>query len=263
MNRRARRSRSSSTSGSVGYSREFLERLARILVRSGHSPKALMREFQEICRHMKEPRVTWDPDRLNYVSDLPHVIAQWHSDPQYLDSHGAPRPLPLQGRGPALGKLIRRVLPAADPQRVVQSFIDLRGISQRGELYIPRSRHLVYTAETLSAQAHGLTALLGMLGTLDRNIWGKPRGALFERAAMNPNFPVRSRRAFDAAFKPQADTFVWGVDRQMRTYEQRARPGRTTRLGVCVFVFENPNTSERSQRVRKRQGRVSRVRRLR
>src|SRR5882762_5152313 len=84
--------------GGESYSREFLERLARILVHSGHSPQGLMREFRTICSDLKEPARRWDPSHLGYLADIPHVITHWHADPQYLDSRGQPVPLPLRGR---------------------------------------------------------------------------------------------------------------------------------------------------------------------
>src|SRR5579862_8643282 len=128
MTRKPRRSRVRAAESGIGYSREFLERLARILVRSGHSPQKLTREFREICAQLKEPVRRWNPAHLNYLADLPHVIAHWHADPQYLDSKGDPVSLALRARGPSLTGLIEQVLPGADPRVVVQSLIELRGI---------------------------------------------------------------------------------------------------------------------------------------
>lgn len=225
----------------VAYSREFLERLARILVRSGHSPKALTREFREICSRLKEPQQPWDASRLDFVADLPHVIAHWHSDAQYVDSRGEPLPLQFQARGPCLSELIGRVLPGADAKQVVHSLMQLKGLTLRRGFYRPTGQYLAYNSQTTSALAHGLSALLGMLSTLERNVWGKPRGALLERAATNPSFPLYALPAFHANLKKRAGAFIWAVDRDMRRYERRRRPDRTTRLGVCVFAFEKPS----------------------
>jgi hypothetical protein len=64
----------------TAYSREFLERMARILVHSGHSPRQLVREFRGICSALKEPKHRWDPRQLAYLADLPEIIALWHAD---------------------------------------------------------------------------------------------------------------------------------------------------------------------------------------
>src|SRR6202020_295859 len=87
------------------YAWECLSRLARILVRCGHSPQDLVSALREICRVLKVPRQRWNPAQLEFLSDLPHVIALWHSDPRYLGARGEPAALPLRGRGPSLTDL--------------------------------------------------------------------------------------------------------------------------------------------------------------
>jgi hypothetical protein len=81
--RDAQRAHRRSSARRTGYSWECLSRLARILVRCGHSPNDLVSELREICRTLRVPRRRWDPTQLNFISDLPHVIARWHSDPRY------------------------------------------------------------------------------------------------------------------------------------------------------------------------------------
>ena len=244
----------------VAYSRECLERLARILVHSGHSPALLAREFREICSALKEPTEPWDPMQLNYWADLPHVIAHWHADPQYVDSRGVPISLPLQGKGPSLFALARRVLPKQEPAKIVKSLLRLHGVRRNGSRYVPTGRSLLYSRA--SSRVHGLLALLGMLRTVERNVSGSRSGAILERAAMNPNFPVSALPAFHRRLKPHAAEFLWGIDGDMRRREMAASDGPTTRLGVCVFAFEDPVIGKgplRSKRRRSHAGRVGKT----
>jgi hypothetical protein len=236
----------------VASSHEFLERLARILVQSGHSPKQLSREFQQICARLKEPARPWDPARLNYVSDLPHILAHWHTDPQYLDADGLPSPIPLRGRGPSLSDLVRRTLPHANPADVLESLMGLKALRRSGELYSPADRYLAYTKQRDSALAHALTALLGMLRTVEHNISTKRGDALLERAAMNPRFPVSALPAFYERLRTAAGEFIFSVDDDMRRRESNAGPEATVRLGVGVYAFENPPPSARSRRAARR-----------
>lgn len=223
----------------LAYSREFLERLARILVHSGHSPKRLAREFREVCAALKEPAQSWDPSRLHYVFDLPHVFAHWYADPQYLDTRGAPLALPLRARGPSLSGLIGRVLPRAKAADVVQSLLRLGALRRRGTLFIPTNRYLAFNEQRISMIAHGLTALLGMLRTVEHNLSNRHGETVLERAAMNPNFPVSALPAFHRRLKQLAREFLWTVDGDMHRREMRSG-GPTTRLGVGVFAFEDP-----------------------
>lgn len=234
------------TGGGISYSREFLERLVRILVHSGHSPKQLTREFRDICGGLKEPARRWDPTRLAYVADLTHVIAHWYADPQYLDSRGAPLPLPLRGRGPSLCALIERVLPEENAAAVVQSLCRVQGVRRRAGRYVPSGRCIVFPQA--SGRFHGLAALLGMLRTVEHNVAGVKTSAILERTAINPSFPVSALPAFHRRLKALATDFLWSVDGDMRRRENGAARGATTRLGVGVFAFEEPLAPERGAR---------------
>jgi len=224
----------------VAYSREFLQRLARILVHSGHSPRKLVQEFAQVCKPLKEPKQPWDPARLTFVADLPHVMAHWHADPQYLDAQGTPIALPLRGQGPSLAELIARVLPRAPAAEVVNALLALRAIRRQGTRYRPTNRYLAFNHQRASALAHGLTALLGMLRTVEHNVSKPASQRLLERAAINPNFPVDALPLFHQRLKRLAADFLWSVDGDMHRKERRSRSSRTTRVGVGVFAFEDP-----------------------
>ena len=249
--------------GGASYSREVLGRLVRILVHSGHSPKTLLHEFRDICHGLKEPARTWDPTRLAYFFDLPHVIAHWHSDPQYLDSRGIPIPLSLRAKGPSLYALIERVLPQEDPAQVVRSLIQLQGIRRTGRRYVPSGRYFTYRRTV--GRIHGLSALLGMLRTVERNITGKTK-PLFERAALNPSFPVSALPAYYRRLETQAWKFLRSQDGSMQSLETQDPRGARVRLGIGVFAFEEPILERRSSeghRTRQAQPRGGRTRRTR
>jgi uncharacterized protein DUF6502 len=240
--------------GGESYSRECLERLARILVDTGHSPQGLMREFRAICSALKEPSRRWDPTHLAYLADIPHVIAHWHADPQYLDSRGLPVPLPLRGRGTSLCTLIERVLPREDPMAVARSLTRLHGVRRRQGQYVPSGRYFIYPPA--SGWVHGLTALLGMLRTVERNVTGPKSSAILQRAALNPSFPVSALPAFHRRLKALAEEILWNVDGDMRRHEAEDPAGPRVRLGVGVFAFEEPLAKSRvSGRALTRRGR--------
>jgi Family of unknown function (DUF6502) len=234
----APRARPHATASDVSVAREFLERLARILVRTGHSPRELRREFQRICDELREPTRRWDTAELNYLADLPHVIACWHADPQYLDSRGAPLPLPLKDKGPSFLALIERALPEVDAAAAAKSLVRLKAVHRHKGRYLPTERYFLLTKE--GGFVHALTALLGMLRTVERNLSG-PRGtAILQRCAFNPSFPVRALPTFHAHAKAVAGEFIWGLDGDMRRAQEADSHGPRTRLGVGVYVFEEP-----------------------
>jgi Family of unknown function (DUF6502) len=220
------------------YAQECLARLARILVRTGHSPERLWREFRDICYGFKEPARRFEPEQLSHITDVPHVIALWHTDPDYLDAHGLPIPLPLRSKGRSLYTLIERVLPGEKPAAVVESLERMRGIRRRGTLYLPTDRYCIYPED--SARLHSLSTLLGMLRTVDHNVSHRGSSRLFERVARNPSFPVRALPAFNRQLNTLALELLRKLDGEMQLYERSATAGPRTRLGVGIFAFENP-----------------------
>jgi len=164
----------------------------------------------------------------------------------YLDARGRPLPLALSGRGATLRSLVKHVLPQANADDVIRALIELKGIRRRGERYVPTRQYLTYNAQRLSALAHALTALQGMLRTVEHNLSSGRAATRFERAAINPGFPVVELPAFHRRLKESAGDFIWAVDGEMRRREQNARGGARTRLGVGIFAFEEPVGARRS-----------------
>jgi len=252
--------RSREMSPRADYSLELLTLMARVLTLTGHSPGKLARQFQSICRRLKEPEHPCDPFSLHAVWDLPHVMARWHSDPQYLDSRGAPLALPLKGPGPSITSLIERVLPHADTEAVVEALRQVDAIRRKGGRYRPTARQLAFQHQRVIGWLHGLTMLLGLLRTVEHNI-ARPEGAtLLERAAINPRFPVQYLPEMHQRFKDRAGTFLWQADGEMRKHEKPSDPGHTVRLGVGVFAFEDPLTTGRAGRPPKARASRSRAR---
>ncbi len=224
--------------GGVRYVRRCLTQMGQILVGCGHSPQTLKREFDEICLTLKEPKEPWDPTRLDYFADLPHIITHWRRDAGYTDAEGRPIPLPLHGEGPSLAALIKRVLPGRDAAEVVRSLIRSRGLRRRKGLYIPTAQFLAYSDR--SAEVHGLDALSWMMDTVQHNIAGRGPYRLFERAAMNPSVPQALLPAFHRRLEERAMPFLVPTDAELGDLEASASPGPRSRVSVCVFVFQSP-----------------------
>jgi len=217
---------------------ECLSRLARILVRCGHSPRDLIGQFRGICRTIGEPSHRFDPRALSLLAEFPHVISVWHADPHYLDSQGRPLGLALGGSGSSLSSLIRQVLPHEDPRTVIAALADMHAIRHRGGRYFPTARHIEYQQDT--ARLSGLTFLLRILRTVEHNVSRAKAPALLERNATHPAFPVAALAGFHGRVKARAADFLWDIDTDLRRREKRFRGGRRTRVGVEIFAFEEP-----------------------
>jgi hypothetical protein len=182
--------------------------------------------------------------RLGYLADLSHVIARWHADEQYVDGDGRPLPLPLEGPQPSLKGLISRVLPGIDPEQPLQWLIRLQGIRRRGKRFLPTDNYLPFNRSPAASLAHGLTGVLGMLSTVERNIPARPDSRLLERMAINPRFPVRALPQFHRKLKREAGEILRRFDADMGREEIRLKGEPVTRLCIGLYVFEDPPVLE-------------------
>ena len=238
---RAARRRASRTRG-VEPARECLSRVARILVHFGFSPQILSREFSDICRTLKEPSEECDPTRFAYFDKLTHLISYWHSDPEYLDRRGAPIPLPLSGAGPTLGALIKRVLPDEDLSSVAEALLQFEGIRRHNGLYVPVRRFLAFPKTTVGV--YELNTLLRLLGTFDHNVTSPRASRILSRTAVNPSYPASLSRLFHRWVKTSADKWLQSADNYMELREGGNKRGPRVRLGLSIFAFEAPVSSE-------------------
>ena len=227
------------------YAVESLGRLARILVSCGHAPKDLVNVFREVCSALREPVKKWDSAEFAFLADLPHVIALWHSDPRYLDPRGAPAPLPLRGRRRSLSSLIKSVLPDADAGNVTRALMKMRGLKRQGSQYLPTHRHLSYRRDR--GWVYSLNALTRMLETVERNVSGAKKAALFERSAIHPSFPVAELPAFHRHASSKAWDWLVDLDGYAQRRAKRRAGGPRTRVGVEIFVFEEQRPTTRTQ----------------
>ena len=238
------RRRSSKTASGTPWAdsgpRAFLEPLARILNVSGCHPRDLQREFVRICRELPIPKRPWGPMRTSYLADLSHVIARWHADERYVDADGRPLPLPLEGPEPSLKGLISRVLPSIDPDQPIQWLLRLEGIRRRGKRFLPTDKYLAFNRSPAASWAHGLTAVLGILSTVEHNISARPQSRLLERIAVNSRFPVRALPQFHRKLKRQAGEVLWRFDADMGREEIRLKGEPVTRLCIGLYAFEDP-----------------------
>jgi hypothetical protein len=210
---------------------------------AGCAPKDLEREFAAVCRTLKKPTRPFEPLTPGYLADLSHVIARWHVDQQYVDAEGRPNALPLEGPGPSLNELIHKVLPEADPVQAVQSLIDLHGVRCEGNRYLPTDRYLALNRQPLAVWAHGLTAVLGVLRTVEHNSRALPGKRLLERVAINPRFPVSELPRLHGSLKGEMPEMLWKLDRIMGRNDVGRISGRFTRVGIGFYVFEDPQVT--------------------
>jgi Family of unknown function (DUF6502) len=241
------------------YARDVLQQTLTILVQTGHSPRDLTRMFRDLSQTLAEPDRPFDPEAIPYITGLSHIVAHWYSDPAFRGADGRPLKIPLRGRGPNLSNLIRRLFPHQEVAQIVRSLVRANAVQRRGRHFVPTDRYVGLTRDLVSVHVHGLSALAGMLRTVQHNIASQdPNSTLLERSAMNPYIPVRALPEIHRRIKREVTALLWKLDGYLRSWEVEPGTEATTHLGVGAYAYEDPLVSTDPQDKAHRKRRTSR-----
>lgn len=252
--RRLRRALRSSTLDSRAA--EAVTRFVRVLARAGCEPQDIGREVQKACRTVPLSWRRHSRAELPAIDAAAHALTIWHSDPEYLDARGKPRTLPLREKDLSVEALLRRVDPELRLSSVLPHLMRTRAIKRVGKrFFLPNDRALSFRGFGDPYHSRGVRGLLAMLRTLEHNSGpGRKVPGWFEMFALNAQFPVSARAAFDDRLRRQARQFLFHLDADMHRHERTRKKGeRTVPLGVGIYLFEEaPRRRARAARRRPR-----------
>ena len=254
--RRASAARVSSRPPVARHAHEILESLARVLVMSGEAPRALAAEFAKICRRVSVPKLAEEPPTSSTL-DHGHAISHWYSDPDFLDEKGSPRALPFSGDR-SITELVRRLEPRADPAAVLATLRKLRAVRREGHRYRPVGRYVSLSHSRKEMISFLVSALRGIVHTIEHNATSERKDRLLDRAAINPRFPVRDLPAFYVRLGKHSSDLLRKADSAMHSKERRGTREPTIRLGVMVVAFEDPLVTGRTASLASRRRGTSR-----
>jgi hypothetical protein len=116
------------------------------------------------------------------------VVLKWRRDCKFLDSDGAPAPLPIDGGIRSFSGLVRASVPNADPQAILATMVELGVVRAQDEKSIELISDSVVTCSGQDGLAVAgecvLEHICGFLGSVEFNVFEKPSRAKgrFERA---------------------------------------------------------------------------------
>lgn len=235
-------------------------RFVRLLASCGTPPDGIAREVTVACRQVPQ---SWKrvKNTLPYLHNAAHILTLWYSDPKFLGSDGAPRPLPLQGRAESIEALVHRVDSRLRAPEVVRFLLHGKALRRVGHRYVPRERGVMLRGTDLADSLRRLRGLLGLLRGFEHNQRSKRHvPTWFEAFADNPRFPVRAIPALDRKVRVRANKLLVQFDGDMHREERLRDPTEpTVRVAVGVYRFEEglPPTKRRSRRGGRR-GRLKR-----
>jgi hypothetical protein len=220
---------------------EFHQLVAEAMTQSGLSAKEQVDAFR---RAMSGKKVVARPakqllERSYAVADL---LSYWQKNKRYTDSVGAPRVLPIHGKGTTLESLAHRFVPDMRVSEVVTSIVRhgevvrLKGnkVALVGTILLvtPRTPELTLATVTLAAQRlvrcilHNQALPEGQKG----------RGHL-QRYASGDLTPLEFAQWLYES-RPELQKQIMANESSLRLADSKRRKGKTSGVGIFVFRDE-------------------------
>jgi hypothetical protein len=226
---RGRTINASRVSVKTGISRKEVRRIRELREKTGPGGKAL---------------------RFDYSAAPGIVLQRWHSDPQYLDSYGMPRPLPLNDPSSSFTGLVRSV--AGDiPHGAIRAELKQAGAIEESDDGLVRVLKRYYVPGDFDEKALTVipTMLFSMAAGLEHNSNPRRRTEGFiQRFAFSESLDPASVETFRHWARVQATDFIESMDNWLSANERPASSNvdgrKRERAGIGVFYYEGPSAED-------------------
>jgi hypothetical protein len=186
------------------------------------------------------------PPLAGYVTKASLLLSAWHLYPEYLDRHGKPALLHLDGEGATFTTLLRRC-GAGDirPSTLLKELLNAGAVRQRtdGRLEALQRSYIPHAMDEHLIRLWG-TVLGDVATTYAHNLTHKPNAApRFERAAVNDRVAASATEEFRQFLDREGQAFLERVDAWLTAHEisgTEDEPGAATlRLGAGLYHIQD------------------------
>lgn len=197
-------------------------------------------------RKQRERLESADQPWTGYVTKGSLVLSTWHQDPEFLDAHGQPLVLPLDGEGASFAVLLHRC--GAGDVRPSTLLKELRDAGALRETPDGRLEALMrdYIPQSMDADLVRLwgTVISDVAMTYLHNLTRREKlPARFERAAMSAHVRAQALPEFREFLEIEGQAFLERVDAWLTTHRARAdhpsEEAGAIRLGAGVYHIQD------------------------
>ena len=172
------------------------------------------------------------------------ILSVWHSDADFQDREGRPKPIPFSGAKVSFMALVSRVGGDIPPKAMLNELLRAGSIAQEGE-------HLRVLSESYVPEPHdpeaillGGGALSHLAATINYNLGSEdPEERFFERRVYSDRLSDAQRTRFKKLAREKADLLLrdfhaWLTERESTADDLEIRNSNST-IGVGVYFFDD------------------------
>ncbi|MBM5812995.1 MAG: hypothetical protein FJ191_13705 [Gammaproteobacteria bacterium] len=168
---------------------------------------------------------------------LARVLTGWFESPEYTDSQGLPRPLPLTGPAPSFHELVRAFSGDLYPRIILDELLRVGAVQllPDGTVRAVSRRYTVGGADT-EALRHLGTVAHDLLSTLEHNLTAPAGARLFEDSIVSVRFDARALPLLHHLLQRRGASLLHDVEGWLAEHELGG-DGDTVRAGVMIQML--------------------------
>lgn len=177
------------------------------------------------------------------------VIGGWSHDPRFIDMHGQPAKLPLDGAENSFADLVRAYGGDVPARAVFDELLRVGAVavSDDGQVELVERAYVPNTGLSEKIEILGTDAS-DLIRTIDHNLSGDATSSHYQRKVSYDNVPEEAARTFRVQSATQAQTLLEEFDRFLAAQDRDLNPHRTgtgrMRVGVGIYYFEEDMTAK-------------------
>jgi len=214
---------------------------ARVAIITGISRKEISR-----LQNLETERKAVIGDSFNRSA---RVISAWVNDPEFQLKSGQPMELPIEGKSPSFGDLVRK----SSGDMLVRAMLDelvrvgaVEGENKRARLvnrsYVPAQ------SESEKLRILG-TDVASLIETINHNLQSQQPTPFFQRKVYYDNLPEEALTEIRAMTKRHGQELIELLDKKIQIHDRDVNPsiegkGRYT-AGIGIYYFESSSSKEK------------------
>ncbi len=176
-------------------------------------------------QRMQQLPLADDTEAIAQYNRAARVLSGWGRDAQYLDTHGQPVPLPIDGPAPSFATLVRQFSGDVPARAILDELLRVGAMTREpdGHVRLVTHAYVPQTGETEKLNILG-TDVQELIATIDHNLTCAPGEAYLQRKVSYDNLPVDVLAALRLLAADHGQELLEYLDRWMAERDRDTSP---------------------------------------